>query len=333
MTFALLADRGQQVVTGRLDQAPGTLGVGDQAAAALARLAAFRGDLGRRNPYSWYFMSKHGRARTVLAGMAITSLAGIALAGCSVPAGTAPDVPGETTGGTAAGATSPGSSAAPITGTRPGATSKPVVTADSLPFPVAVGNTWVYRTKASIGGQTGTTTNKIVSAGPASAGYRVTMSSTTDVAGAAAAADPVYLFYPNGTIGYPVTQVNGVPVAGGGVVWPDAAGLASGRAYHSLLRIRVSQTGQYENADVTVQGAGTVSVSVPAGTYRALVVDTTIAPKAGSYTTIVEVKTWIAQGTGVVKTEVLIHAAGKTELTMTNELLSFTKGSGRADGS
>ena len=279
-------------------------------------------------------MSKHGSARAVLAGAAI-----IALAGCGVPTATAPDIPGETERSTSTGATSQASSAAPVTSGQQSATSvtsarqsgisQSFVKANSIPFPVAVGNTWVYQTTAS--GQTGQTTNRIVSAGPGAAGYEVTMSSTTDIAGTATAVQPVYVFYPDGTIGYPVPPINGVSVAGGGIRWPDAAGLASGQAYHSVLRILDSQTGQYENANVTVQGAGTTSVSVPAGTYQASVVDTTIAAKVGGYTTTVEVTTWIAQGIGPVKTEVLIRAAGTTELTTTNELLSFTKAGRRRD--
>ncbi|MGO8896292.1 MAG: hypothetical protein ACLQB1_42330 [Streptosporangiaceae bacterium] len=273
-------------------------------------------------------MSKHGSARAVLAGAAI-----IALAGCGVPAATAPDIPSQTGKSTSTGATSQPSSAAPVASGRQSATSatsgrqketpQSFVKANSIPFPVAVGNTWVYQTTAS--GETGQTTNRIVSAGPGPAGYEVTMSSTTEVAGTATALQPVYVFYPDGTIGYPVPPINGVSVPAGSIRWPDAAGLASGQAYHSVLRTQVSQTGQYENANVTVQGVGTMSVSVPAGTYQASVVETTIAGKVGGYATTVEVTTWIAQGVGPVKTEVLIRAAGTTELT-TNELLSFTKG-------
>ena len=202
--------------------------------------------------------------------------------------------------------------------------------ANSIPFPVAVGNTWVYRT--TTGGETGQTTNRIVSAGPGPAGYVVTMSSSTEVAGTATAVEPIYVFYPDGTIGYPVPPIDGVSVAGG-IRWPDAAGLASGRAYHSVLRVQVSQTGQYENADVTVQGGGTTSVSVPAGSYQASVVDTTIAAKVGGDTTIVKVTTWIAQDVGPVETVVQIRAPGTTELTTTDELLSFTKGVVAAIGS
>ena len=270
-------------------------------------------------------MSKHGSARVVLAGVAIAATA--ALAGCGgVPKGTKPDVPGENAGGTAAAAANSRlSSTSPLT-TRPNtlqgaAAAGAFAKANSIPFPVAVGNTWVYQTQA--GGQTGRTTNRIVGAGPGSAGYRVTVSSTADVGGSASTVVPVYTFYPDGTIGYPVPRVSGVPGTGTDIRWPDAAGLASGKVYHSVLHV------QGGDADVTVQGAGTASVSVPAGTYHASVVKTTITAQGQ----IIEVTVWIAQGTGPVKTQVLIRAPGGTGLT-TNELLSFTKAvSAIGDGS
>jgi hypothetical protein len=267
-------------------------------------------------------MSKRGSATAVLAGAAI-----FALAGCGgAPKGVAPEVPRGTLASTASGA-APASSGAtrapgdrhsvrPTTSTGRDTGPGSFVKANSLPFPVAVGNTWVYETRH--GTEVGRTTNRIVSAGPGQDGYKVTMSSTTDLPGAAAAGQPVYVFYPDGTIGYPVPPVNGVSVPGV-VRWPDAADLASGRAYHSVLQL---QAGQGGIANVTVQGEGTTSVSVPAGTFRASVVKMTIATKAGT----VEVMAWIAQGIGVVKTTALIRAAGKTELLTTSELRSFTKG-------
>ena len=278
-------------------------------------------------------MSKQGPMRAAATAVAVVALAGFALAGCSGPAThTAPDVPGESTGSMAAGASSLATSAARAGGQRPAArqtaakangqrqhaTSNSFVWANSIPFPVAVGNTWVYRTNAS--GEIGRTTNRIVAAGPATAGYQVTMASTIEIAGTATTFEPVYVFYPDGTVGYPLPRVDGVSVAGT-VRWPDAAGLASGQAYHSVLRIQSGQGGRSENANVTVRGAGTTPVRVPAGRYQASVVDTTIVTNAVT----VEVKTWIAQGVGPVKTEVLIQAAGGTELNTTNELLSFTK--------
>jgi hypothetical protein len=297
-------------------------------------------------------MRKHGSVSAALAGLAV-----IALAGCiGAPTGTAPDIPSESSGSTSAGANSLASSAAPVTraptttrsatgarpstrsapgarsgsapgarsgaapgappSARPSASSVSFVQANSIPFPVAVGNTWVYQTKAV--GQTRKTTNRIVAARAVPAGYQVTVSSTTNMTGAAV--QSVYLFYPDGTVGIPVPQLNGVSAVGGGIRWPDAAALASGRAYHSVLRLRVNQTGQYEDANVTVQGAGTTSVSVPAGTHQASVVDTIIVAKAMTAAQT----TWIAQGIGPVRTEMVIWAPGTTELT-TNQLLSFTR--------
>jgi hypothetical protein len=278
-------------------------------------------------------MSKHLPARTVLAGAA-----GLILTGCSA-SGTAgtPQVSmgvGHAASASARAAAS-ASGTAQGTGSGSAATSNSFASPSSIPFPVTVGDTWVYQTTTDVNGERGLTTDKIVSAGPAAAGYQVTMSETVDVGGSVITAQPVYLFYPSGKVGYPVTDANGVSVTGGGVTWPDAAGLASGQAYHSVVRIRVSQAGTStdQDADVTVQGAGTAAVTVPAGSYQATVVNMTITTKVGSYTTSVDVKTWLAPGTGPVKSEVLTHAAGKTDLTTTNVLLTFTKGATRADGS
>ena len=60
-------------------------------------------------------MSKHGSVTAVLAGAAI-----MVLAGCTgAPMGTAPDVPGESSGSTSTGVHSLASSAAPVVSARP----------------------------------------------------------------------------------------------------------------------------------------------------------------------------------------------------------------------
>ena len=51
----------------------------------------------------------------------------------------------------------------------------------------------------------------------------------------------------------------------------------------------------------------------------------TMVTKVGSFTTTAVVKVWTAPGTGPVKTEQLIRAAGKTQLITTSTLVSFTK--------
>jgi hypothetical protein len=277
-------------------------------------------------------MSKHLAAWTVLAGAA-----GMVLAGCgaSGTAGTPQVSMGVGKAASASGrAAASASGSAQGTGSGSDVTSNSYAAPSSIPFPVTVGDTWVYQTTGNVNGERGLTTEKIVSAGPTSAGYQVTMSETVDVGGSVITAQPVYEFYPSGQVSYPVTDANGVSVTGG-VPWPDAAGLASGQAYHSVVRIRVSQAGASEdqNANVAVQGAGTAGVTVPAGSYQATVVNMTITTQVGSYTTSVDVKTWLAPGTGPVKSEVLTRAGGKTKLTTTNVLLTFTKGAARADGS
>lgn len=286
-------------------------------------------------------MSKHVPALVSVA------LAGLVVAGCSgVPKGTAPQVSSQTTptagvsgsssstGASQSSSSSPGQTSSARAssgpggssgtdgepgGVRQGVASKSFAKANSIPFPVAVGNTWVYQTK--IGGASGRTTNRIVAAGPGSAGYLVTVSSATNVTGASSAGTAGYTFYPDGTVGYPAPTINGVSVTGGGIRWPSAGALASGRAYHSTLKIQVGSSGPAEDAGVNVYGAGTETVTVPAGTYQASVVETTITAKGET----IVVTTWIAQGVGTVKTQIQVNGAGAAGLTTTQELLSFTK--------
>jgi hypothetical protein len=281
----------------------------------------------------------------------------LVVAGCSgVPKGTAPQVSSQTTPTTGAtssagsasqsaqsstaapsasssGQGSPGPAGSSGTdgepvGVRQGVASKSFAKANSIPFPVRVGNTWVYQTK--IGGASGRTTNRIVATGPGSAGFLVTMSSATNVTGASSSGTAGYTFYPDGTVGYPAPAINGVSVTGGGIRWPNAAALASGRAYHSTLKIQVGSSGQTQDAGVNVYGAGTETVTVPAGTYQASVVETTITAKGET----VVVTTWIAPGVGTVKTQTQVNGAGAAGLTTTEELVSFTKAkSAIGDGS
>jgi hypothetical protein len=100
--------------------------------------------------------------------------------------------------------------------------------------------------------------------------------------------------------------------------------VASGRPYHSVLNIKLS-SGASETADVTVRGGGTQTVSVPAGTFRATLVNMYIVTKVGSLHSIARPRVWTAPGTGPVKTEQVIKAGAKTQLITTSAPLSFTK--------
>jgi len=259
-------------------------------------------------------MSRYRSARAVLAGAAV-----VALAGCGSAAGTS----SAASSSSPAGAASSPADTTSATAT-PAASTGTIVAPGSIPFPVAVGNTWVYQVVTSINNAHALDTKKVIDVTPVPGGHRVTMS---DSAGGAAADNTLqhYLFFDNGQIGFPVHEARGVSVvSGNGVIWPDAAGVASGRPYHSVLNIKLS-SGASETADVTVQGGGTQSVSVPAGTFRATLVTMYIVTKVGSLHSIATLKVWTAPGTGPVKTQQVVKAGGKTQLITTSTLLTFTK--------
>jgi len=266
-------------------------------------------------------MSRYRSARAVLAGATVLALAGCASASTSGAAASG------TGSGAAGGASSPAAPASTGAAATPSATANSFVANGSIPFPIAVGNTWVYQTVTSINNEHGLVTNKVVSVTPIPDGHQATMSSTAVLGHSTTTTQQDYTFYNNGKIGYPVNET-GVSVADSGVLWPNAAEAASGQAYHSVLRIKLTNAGasQYEIANVTVQGGGTQVVTVPAGTYQATLVNMTMVMNVGNFTTTAVLKTWSAPDTGPVKTEELIEAAGKRELLTTEELLTFTRG-------
>jgi hypothetical protein len=258
-------------------------------------------------------MGKYISARAALAGVAA-----ITLAGCGSAASTS-----AASGGSPAASTSSTASASATTSAE--ATASPSgATGASAPFPVAIGNTWVYEAVTSINSAHSTDTKKVLSVTPTTGGRKVTMSDT--VLPGSAKVTQQYVFYDNGQIGFPISQSHGISVLSGqGIVWPNAADLAAGKASHSTSQIKLS-SGQIETADVTVQGGGTQSVSVPAGTYQATLVNMTIVTHVGSFATTITVKEWTAPGVGPVKSQETIKAAGQSQITTSEALLTFKKG-------
>jgi hypothetical protein len=266
--------------------------------------------------------------------LAAAALTGVALAGCGTPSATSPQTSNSSPaagtsrqGGGLDASARAAASAAAGSGSAAGASVAP---SNSIPFPAAIGNTWVYDVVNNVNNAHATETKKVLSVTRITGGTRVTMSDTLSPGPGTTIED--YIFYDNGQIGFPVSVPHGISVvSGNGVVWPDAAGLHSGRAYHSVLRIRLSN-GTYETANVTVQGGGTVPVPVPAGRYQATLVTMIVASKVGRFATTAVVRVWIAAGTGPVKSGETLEAGGSTQLTSTSELVSFTRGGGGLAG-
>jgi len=264
-------------------------------------------------------MGKYISARVALAGAAVITLAGITLAGCGSAASTTGAASTSTPTGSSSASAS--TSASAVTTASP---SGAAGTSASAPFPVAVGNTWIYQAVTSVNSAHSLDTKKIVSVAPTTGGREVTMEEA--LTPGSSTATQKYLFYDNGQIGFPISSDHGVTVvSGNGIVWPDAADLAAGKVSHSTSKIKLT-SGQYETADVTVSGGGTQSVTVSAGTYQATLVNMTIVAHLGSFTSTITIKEWTAPGVGPVKSEETIKAAGQNPETSTETLLSFKKG-------
>jgi DUF3108-like len=265
-------------------------------------------------------MNRSKRYARRCAGPAVTlAIAGLALAGCG---GSSPGSASGSSGSSGSG----GSSAKPAaTGgsTSSAASSSGSTTTGYGNWPIGVGDTWLYQN--SLGG---TVTNKMTAVVPVSGGQQVTEADTIDLAGSPTTNNGTYIFHSDGSITYPSDAFgNGVSVQGA-ISLPAPGVLASGQPTKSVLHITMDQGGQHlnETAHVTVQGAGTASVTVPAGTYQAQIVDMTMAVTVSNIPLSIEVRTWLANGVGPVQSEAISIDNGASHVSDEQKLTSFTKG-------
>lgn len=255
-------------------------------------------------------------ARRAVSAVALLAAAGLALTGCKSSTSASG-------GGGSAG--TGGSSASASTGSSGGSTGHDTSSGGGTPyFPAAVGDTWVYTD--SVEGTHATVTNKVTKVVSVSGGQRVTMR-TVDTATAGATQTFTYIFHSDGSITIPFNEFGneGVKLTSGSISWPSEADLASGQTRKSTLSFEITAAGkvQHVHAHVTVKGGGTQSVTVPAGTYQAQVIDETMSEKFDGVTVNLTVRTWLATGVGPVKDELLSSSSVPSTI---EELKSFTKG-------
>jgi len=267
----------------------------------------------------------------VIAAAGAAAAAALVLAGCGPSSSSATSGSGGGSG--AAGGSTAASSSGSGSGSGSGASVVGGGSGGSTIFPVAVGNTWVYKTNLGSASGTGTSTNKMTAVTPTADGQRVTMLSQVKLPGSTAPASSVaetLVFHPDGSISVPLTQAGGsvVTIKSGSVVWPSAAGLASGQSRASTLVMSVAEAGTKLTVKehVVVRGDGTASVTVPAGTYQTTVIQEEETSKVDGIAVDLEIKTWVANGVGPVKSEVISTDAGRTTVTSEQELVSFHKG-------
>jgi hypothetical protein len=138
----------------------------------------------------------------------------------------------------------------------------------------------------------------------------------------------------DGSISLPFSQFNTsssgttVKLISGTLFWPSAAELASGQTAHDTLKIEFTQGGVTKRLTehVAVTGAGTKSVTVPAGSYSATVVNMTMSETIDGFHVSSEVRTWLAPGVGPVKTEVILDEAGTQHVAAEDQLVSYKAG-------
>jgi hypothetical protein len=253
------------------------------------------------------------------AAAALVAAAGLIVAACG----------GSSPSSTSAGSSthSPSSPASSSSGTGSSASTASSL---SVPFPIAVGDTWVYKVGVGVTGSTGTITQKMTAVTPVSGGQQVKMTSVDNITGSPVTNSAIYVFHSDGSISYPVQQLGSstVSVTGASVFWPPASEMASGQAFHSELHIGIAEGGKTEKvtAHITVKGDGSGSVTVPAGTYSATIVDMTMTFAVEGYQSSIVVKTWLANGVGPVQSEAFITELGASHLVSQQKLVSFTKG-------
>jgi DUF3108-like/Taurine catabolism dioxygenase TauD, TfdA family len=135
-----------------------------------------------------------------------------------------------------------------------------------------------------------------------------------------------FLFGSDGSLTMPLTSIGSttVRVKSGGIVWPSQAVIDSGQPTKGTIVVVASIAGQNHTltAHVTVQGEGSATVTVPAGTYHATVVKDTVSESIAGITVSVGTRNWLAPGVGPVKSEVTTNGT----VVSGEELTSFTKG-------
>jgi hypothetical protein len=271
-----------------------------------------------------FIYSARGRAS---AAAAIVAAAGLLLAACGGGSSGGSSTGGSSGGSASSSSSSSSSSSTSSSSNNSGGGSTSVVSSNSVPFPIAAGNTWVYRS-ATVAGITSTVTDKVISITPVSGGNLVTMSNHISIGGATTHIS--YIFHNDGSITYPFTQLGKTAViVKGSLEWPSAAVINSGQPTNSTIEMALKAGGtaaQRVTAHVTVKGAGTATVTVPAGTYTATIVQMTEKYTVEGFTGSIEVQTWVANGVGPVRSEATITEGGHTVVVSDQKLVSFTKG-------
>ena len=201
----------------------------------------------------------------------------------------------------------------------------------SVPFPVAVGDTWTY-TLETLGLPPAVLVKKITGITPVPGGRRVSMAVTYSVYGIPKKFHQDYLFGTDGSISFPppgpITSASSHANAGN-VIVPPLSVVNSGRPVTWTVKMPpVKLAGRKVSGEtrITVQGGGTASVTVPAGTYRVTVVNMKVSGTSSGVDkpAVMVQRMWFAPHVGEVGEEIIAASSGSRQVLTTEKLQSFT---------
>ena len=192
----------------------------------------------------------------------------------------------------------------------------------STVIPAQLGDTWVYAVNSSVLGK-GTETNRISAVTPVAGGQRATLSSSLRLA---ASKEPFkfasdFIAGADGSIKFASTSFMGAKLASANVNWPSPAALTQGRP--RISTVTGSFLGVKTTERVAVTEVGPATITVPAGSYQATLLEQTVADRSGNRDVV---KSWVVNGIGEVKSQTTVIVRGQHEVSNVEALTSFTKG-------
>ena len=125
----------------------------------------------------------------------------------------------------------------------------------------------------------------------------------------------------DGSVTFGSTSFMGTRLASANVNWPSPAALTPGHPHTST--VTGSFLGFKTTERVTVTDVGPATITVPAGSYQATLLEQTATDPSGGRSVV---KSWVVNGIGQVKTVTTVIVKGQRQVSSAEVLTSFTKG-------
>lgn len=204
-------------------------------------------------------------------------------------------------------------------------------------YPVALGNTWVYRMTNPEPVGVVIETEKMTAVTPDGDDVRVTIERSFHYENGSSPdfTDSVdYIFHADGSLSVPYqslpdTSGAQVEIENGEMVWPTTAEFEAGTPKTGTINVTVTVDGSAFEQVITfsITGQGVESVTVPAGTFEArklLQAMRVTIPSAGMTDLPIDSTVWLAEGIGQVRSEVPDLLGSGSPIVV--ELMEFTPG-------